>query len=156
MPATALIGCDPVRPPDDVGNFTVVARVLPKDRPRGYGETLFVDAMKTARGLGGATLETIVLELKFDGLRFDLGYAFVEVSRHISPEDREPLNDVAAYETLAIVQRRPSAAVVMPLIDSALIVEIEAQAIVPQNDDSTVPRGSLPVSSRNSGGWLGF
>ena len=85
-----LIGCTTVRPPDDVGTVTVIVRVLPEHRGRGYGQGLFVKAMEAARGLGGSAVETIVLASNVDGLRFALRHGFVEVSRYLLPEDDVP------------------------------------------------------------------
>ncbi len=81
-----LIGCATVRPLDDVGNVTVIVRVLPEHRGRGYGQELFVEAMEAARDLGGAAVETIVLASNIDGLRFALRHGFVEVSRNLLPD----------------------------------------------------------------------
>lgn len=85
-----LIGCATVRPPDEVRNVTVIVRILPEHRRRGYGEKLFLEAMKVARGLAGVALETVVPGSNLDGLRFALGHGFVEVSRYLPPEDEEP------------------------------------------------------------------
>jgi GNAT superfamily N-acetyltransferase len=84
-----LIGCATVRPPDEVGNVTVIVRILPEHRRRGYGEKLFSEALKVARALDGAALETTVLASNLDGLRFALGHGFVEVSRYLLPGDEE-------------------------------------------------------------------
>jgi GNAT superfamily N-acetyltransferase len=85
-----LIGCGTVRPPDEAGRVTVIVRVLPEYRRQGYGEGLFIEAMKVARRLGGDALETIVLASNRDGLRFALAHGFVEVSRYLLPDDDEP------------------------------------------------------------------
>lgn len=85
-----LVGCATVRPPDEDGNVTVIARVLPEHRRQGYGEKLFSEAMKVARGLGGSGFETVVLASNADGLRFALDHGFVEVSRYFLPGDEEP------------------------------------------------------------------
>jgi ribosomal protein S18 acetylase RimI-like enzyme len=52
-----LIGCATVRHPDAEGNVTVIARVIPEYRRRGYGETLYLDAMEVARNSGGEAIE---------------------------------------------------------------------------------------------------
>lgn len=84
-----LIGCATVRPRDEVGNVTVIVRILPDHRRVGYGEKLFLEALKVARGLDGAALETVVLASNLDGLRFALGHGFVEVSRCLLRDGEE-------------------------------------------------------------------
>ncbi len=85
-----LVGCATVRPPDEAGNVTVIARVLPEHRLRGYGEELFLEAMRLARSLGGTAIETVVLASNRDGLRFALAHGFVEVGRYVRPGDKDP------------------------------------------------------------------
>jgi GNAT superfamily N-acetyltransferase len=85
-----LTGCATVRPPDEEGNVTIIVRILPDYRRRGYGETLFLEEVQVARDLGGVALETIVLASNLDGLRFALGHGFVEVSRYLPPDSEEP------------------------------------------------------------------
>ena len=82
-----LIGCATVRPPDEAGNVTVIVRVLPQHRGRGYGQELFAEAMEAARGLSGTAIETVVLASNLDGLRFALRRGFVEVARYLRPGD---------------------------------------------------------------------
>ena len=85
-----LTGCVTVRPPDEKGSVVVIVRILPEYRQHGYGGRLYLEAMKVARDLGGALLETIVLASNLDGMRFALSHGFVEVSRYRLPESEEP------------------------------------------------------------------
>jgi GNAT superfamily N-acetyltransferase len=85
-----LTGCVTVRPPDEKGSVVVIVRILPEYRQHGYGGRLYLEAMKVARDLGGAALETIVLASNLDGMRFALSHGFVEVSRYRLPESEEP------------------------------------------------------------------
>ncbi|HTV12559.1 MAG TPA: GNAT family N-acetyltransferase [Acidimicrobiales bacterium] len=48
MPATAWSGAQQSGPPNEVGNVTVIARVLPEHRRQGYGGKLFFETMKLA------------------------------------------------------------------------------------------------------------
>jgi len=86
-----LVGCATVRPPvGDTATATVIVRVLPAHRRKGYGEEFFAREMAHARASGARTIETIVLASNVDGLRFALSHGFVEVSRYLPPEDDDP------------------------------------------------------------------
>jgi GNAT superfamily N-acetyltransferase len=85
-----VVGCATVRAPDETGNVTVIARVLPEYRRRGYGEELFLDGMRLARSVGGTAIETVVLASNHDGLRFALEHGFAEVDRYLPPGDENP------------------------------------------------------------------
>ncbi|MET9881893.1 GNAT family N-acetyltransferase [Streptomyces sp. NPDC006430] len=83
-----LVGCSTVRPPrDGAAVATVIARVLPAHRRRGFGAQLYAQGLAAARGLGAETIETVVLESNGDGLRFALEHGFVEVERYLLPGD---------------------------------------------------------------------
>lgn len=94
-----LVGNSTVRPPAD-GVATVIVRVLPEQRRRGYGAELLARSVVVAGELGARGLETIVLESNVDGLRFARTHGFVdEVDRYL------PDGDDVAFVTL----RRPFA-----------------------------------------------
>lgn len=79
-----LVGCSTVRPPtgkDAVA--TVIARVLPDFRRRGFGAALYENGLAHARVLGARAIETCVLAVNEDGLRFAGRRGFVEVERYV-------------------------------------------------------------------------
>ncbi|WP_405878180.1 GNAT family N-acetyltransferase [Streptomyces sp. NBC_01136] len=81
-----LVGCTTVRPPkDDTSTATVIARVLPGHRGRGFGAELYEHGLKQARALGADVIETVVLASNEDGLRFALKHGFVEIERYVLP-----------------------------------------------------------------------
>lgn len=77
-----LVGCSTVRPPQD-GAATVIARVLPEYRGRGYGRALYEDGLAHARVLGAEVVETCVSAVNESGLRFAGKCGFVEVERYV-------------------------------------------------------------------------
>jgi GNAT superfamily N-acetyltransferase len=86
-----LVGCMTVRPPvDGEPVATVIARVLPAYRRRGYGGTLYAHGLAQARGLGAGVIETVVLASNTDGLRFAEARGFAEVERYLLPGDTIP------------------------------------------------------------------
>ncbi|MEU1178237.1 GNAT family N-acetyltransferase [Streptomyces sp. NPDC005820] len=78
-----LVGCSTVRPPAEDGVVTVIARVLPEFRRRGYGAELYEHALGHARVLGAGAVETCVLAVNEDGLRFARARGFTEVDRYV-------------------------------------------------------------------------
>ncbi|MFE3636896.1 GNAT family N-acetyltransferase [Streptomyces cellostaticus] len=79
-----LVGCSTVRPPaGDEAVATVIARVLPGFRRRGLGAAIYEDGLAHARGLGAGAVETCVLAVNEDGLRFAARRGFVEVDRYV-------------------------------------------------------------------------
>ncbi|MFJ6614457.1 GNAT family N-acetyltransferase [Streptomyces sp. NPDC091289] len=83
-----LIGCTTVRPPTE-GNgatATVIARVLPEHRRRGFGTRLYERALGQARELDAQVIETVVLASNTDGLRFAEQHGFVELERYLLRE----------------------------------------------------------------------
>lgn len=78
-----LVGCSTVRPPTDDAVVTVVARVLPEFRRRGYGASLYDHVLAHARVLGARAVETCVLAVNEDGLRFARARGFTEVERYV-------------------------------------------------------------------------
>ncbi|MCX5524826.1 GNAT family N-acetyltransferase [Streptomyces bobili] len=78
-----LVGCSTVRPPDgEEAVATVIARVLPPYRRRGHGTALYDHALAHARGLGARVVETCVLAVNEDGLRFAEARGFAETERY--------------------------------------------------------------------------
>jgi len=86
-----LIGCSTVRPPRDGSPVaTVIVRVLPGYRRRGYGEEMYARSAAHARSLGARVIETVVLASNTDGLRFAESHGFTEVDRYHPPEGGGP------------------------------------------------------------------
>ncbi|MFG3191865.1 GNAT family N-acetyltransferase [Streptomyces omiyaensis] len=85
------VGCSTVRPPDgETPAATVIARILPEHRRRGFGTALYERGLAHARTLGGAGVETVVLASNEEGLRFALARGFTEVERYVLPGDTIP------------------------------------------------------------------
>jgi GNAT superfamily N-acetyltransferase len=79
-----LVGCSTVRPPQgEDAVATVIARVLPEFRRRGYGGALYENGLTRARALGAAAIETVVLAANADGVRFAEARGFVETERYV-------------------------------------------------------------------------
>ena len=62
---------------------TVVARVLPEYRGRGFGAALYERGLAHARVLGAKGVGTCVLAAHGEGLRFAEKWGFVEVERYV-------------------------------------------------------------------------
>jgi ribosomal protein S18 acetylase RimI-like enzyme len=78
-----LVGCSTVRPPEgEEAVATVIARVLPEYRRRGFGTALYRNGLAHARVQGARVVETVVLAANEDGLRFAEGHGFVEAERY--------------------------------------------------------------------------
>ncbi|MFE9443170.1 GNAT family N-acetyltransferase [Streptomyces sp. NPDC006602] len=85
-----LVGCSTVRPPEgEEGVATVIARVLPEFRGLGFGAALYEKGLRDARALGARVIETCVLAVNEDGLRFAVGRGFVEVERYVLEGETE-------------------------------------------------------------------
>lgn len=89
-----LVGCSTVRPPDDEGVATVIARVLPAYRGRGIGQALYDHGVTHARGQGAKAIATVVLAANTDGLRFAAARGFVESERYVLPGEHEEWVDL--------------------------------------------------------------
>jgi ribosomal protein S18 acetylase RimI-like enzyme len=90
-----VVGCATVRPPaPGTGAATVIARVLPAYRRRGYGSQVYAHGLARARALGARVIETVVLETNEDGLRFALRHGFAEIERYVLPGDTVPFIDL--------------------------------------------------------------
>ncbi|MBT2447975.1 GNAT family N-acetyltransferase [Streptomyces sp. ISL-43] len=88
-----LIGCTTVRPPTEgpaPATATVIARVLPAYRGRGFGRELYAYGLAHARELGAEVVETVVLASNPEGLRFSQENGFVEFDRYVLPGDTVP------------------------------------------------------------------
>lgn len=85
-----LVGCSTVRPPADTGEVTVIARVLPEYRRRGFGTAIHERALARGQSLGGDGVLTVVLASNVDGLAFAEAHGFVEVERYVLPGDTIP------------------------------------------------------------------
>jgi GNAT superfamily N-acetyltransferase len=80
---TEVVGNATVRPPREPGGpATVIVRILPGHRRRGYGTEYLHAMLAVARDLGAASVATVVLAANADGLAFALRHGFVEVERY--------------------------------------------------------------------------
>ncbi|MFJ9808530.1 GNAT family N-acetyltransferase [Streptomyces sp. NPDC101158] len=85
------VGCSTVRPPDEeTPAATVISRILPEHRGRGYGTALYERGLAHARTLSDEGVETVVLASNEEGLRFALARGFVETERYVLPGDTVP------------------------------------------------------------------
>ncbi len=87
---TVLVGCTTVRPATDDEPVTVIARVLPAYRRRGFGSALYRHGLRLARDLGADSVQTVVLSSNPDGLRFAKTRGFVEVERYLLDGEAVP------------------------------------------------------------------
>ena len=94
-----LVGNATIRPPtpDRPDVATVIVRILPPFRRKGFGAEDLSHLEGRTSELGATTLETVVLAANLDGLRFALHHGFVEVERYI-------VDDGAEY--IELVQQR--------------------------------------------------
>jgi len=94
-----LIGCSTVRPPsEESAAATVIARVLPAFRRRGFGEAIYDHCLTRARGLSDAGVETHILATNEDGVRFAKAHGFVEVETYLLPGDTIPFIELRLAE----------------------------------------------------------
>lgn len=85
-----LVGCSTVRPlQGEEAVATVIARVLPGFRRRGYGTALYERGLEHARVLGARAVETCVLAVNEDGLNFARARGFVETERYVLPGESD-------------------------------------------------------------------
>ncbi|MFE9564966.1 GNAT family N-acetyltransferase [Streptomyces sp. NPDC006487] len=90
-----LVGCTTLRPPAAGSTTaTVIARVLPAYRGRGFGRELYASALAQARTLGAEVIETVVLASNPEGLDFARRAGFTEVDRYVLPGDTVPFVDL--------------------------------------------------------------
>lgn len=85
-----LVGCSTVRPPaGEEAVATVIARVLPGHRRRGFGSALYENGLAHARVLGAKVIETVVLAANEDGVRFAQRHGFTETERYVLPGEAD-------------------------------------------------------------------
>jgi GNAT superfamily N-acetyltransferase len=90
-----LVGNATLRPPSsESSTATVIVRVLPQFRRRGYGSAYLASMLTAARSLGAARIETVVLASNEDGLTFALANGFVELDRYTLEGDTVPFVDL--------------------------------------------------------------
>ncbi|MEU4195316.1 GNAT family N-acetyltransferase [Kribbella sp. NPDC026611] len=94
-----VVGCSTVRPPaEDVPEVTVIARVLPPYRRRGFGDAIYRRALARGQELGGSGVLTVVLASNTDGLAFAAAQGFAEVERYVLPGDTIPFVELRLGE----------------------------------------------------------
>ena len=93
-----LVGNSTVRPPsEETTAATVIARVLPEYRRRGFGEAIYQHCLARARELSTG-VETHILASNEDGLRFAKAHGFVEVETYLLPGDTIPFVELRLDE----------------------------------------------------------
>ncbi len=96
-----LVGCSTLRPPAGDGDgdaATVIARVLPGFRGRGFGTEMYVRGLALARELGAGRIETCVLAANEEGLSFARGRGFVEIERYVLDGESDVYVDLRLEE----------------------------------------------------------
>lgn len=89
------VGNATLRPPRPAASTaTVIVRVLPQFRRRGYGSTYLASMLAEARALGAARIETVVLASNEDGLSFAMANGFVEFDRYTLEGHTTPFIDL--------------------------------------------------------------
>jgi RimJ/RimL family protein N-acetyltransferase len=79
-----LVGNATIRPPNpDTMTATVIVRILPEYRRRGFGSEYLCAMLAEACGMGARRIETVVLASNEDGLAFAVRHGFVEFDRYI-------------------------------------------------------------------------
>jgi GNAT superfamily N-acetyltransferase len=91
----ALVGNATVRPPTGPEETaTVIVRILPEHRRRGFGSAYLTSELAHARALGARRIETVVLASNTDGLAFAVARGFVEHDRYLLDGDTIPFVDL--------------------------------------------------------------
>ena len=89
------VGNATLRPPGrGTSTATVIVRVLPAFRRRGYGSTYLSWMLAEARALGAVRIETVVWAGNEDGLSFAMAHGFVELDRYTLEGDTTPFVDL--------------------------------------------------------------
>lgn len=90
-----LVGNATVRPPAGAAAVaTVIVRILPEHRRKGFGTAYLEAELAHARELGAGRIETVVLASNTDGLAFALARGFVEHDRYLLEGDVVPFVDL--------------------------------------------------------------
>lgn len=90
-----LVGNATMRPPSGPDAIaTVIVRILPEHRRRGYGTAYLQAELARARSAGAKRIETVVLESNTAGLAFALAHGFVEHDRYLLDEHTVPFVDL--------------------------------------------------------------
>lgn len=93
--AGVLVGNATVRPPRGPGAVaTVIVRIVPAHRRRGFGTRYLLAELARARELGARRIETVVLASNLDGLAFAAAHGFVEHDRYLLDGDTVPFVDL--------------------------------------------------------------
>jgi RimJ/RimL family protein N-acetyltransferase len=83
-----LVGNATLRPPNnDERIATVIVRVLPEHRGKGYGTEYYDWVLERAAELQPARIDTVVLAANADGLRFAENLGFEEHDRYVLDGD---------------------------------------------------------------------
>jgi GNAT superfamily N-acetyltransferase len=93
-----IVGNATLRPPDTAGTITVIVRVLPGFRRRGYGSAYLGAVLSEARALGPASIRSVVLASNLDGLVFAQRRGFVEFGRYLLEGHEIPFVDLVLAE----------------------------------------------------------
>lgn len=89
------VGNATLRPPSEPDAVaTVIVRILPEHRRRGYGAAYLEAELAQARSAGARRIETVVLESNTEGLMFALTHGFVEHDRYLLDGDTVPFIDL--------------------------------------------------------------
>jgi GNAT superfamily N-acetyltransferase len=84
----ALVGNATIRPPrPDTMTATVIVRILPEYRSRGFGSEYLGAMLAEARDMGARRIGTVVLASNQDGLAFAVRHGFVEFDRYVLDGD---------------------------------------------------------------------
>jgi GNAT superfamily N-acetyltransferase len=90
-----LVGNATVRPPSKPDRVaTVIVRILPEHRRKGFGAAYLEAELAHARSIGAERIETVVLASNTDGLSFALARGFVEHDRYLLDGDTIPFIDL--------------------------------------------------------------
>lgn len=90
-----VVGNATVRPPQEPEDAaTVIVRILPSHRRRGYGSAYLEAELRQARAMGARRIETVVLASNEDGLAFAESRGFVEHDRYVLDGDTIPFVDL--------------------------------------------------------------
>jgi GNAT superfamily N-acetyltransferase len=94
-----LVGNATVRPPaHDVPIATVIVRILPEFRRRGFGSQYLEWVLSDARSLGARCIETHVLASNADALSFAQHRGFVEFNRYLLDGHSIPFIELCVAE----------------------------------------------------------